>query len=229
MPWRNDDFDRNEFDRNGDYGSGRDGSGTNDVLTVLPRRLRELVEDELEDGETVRWLDRPIPRYFTTESIGAFLFAIPWTAFAVFWMFGAAGFKIPDFRGGPESFFCLFGLPFVLIGLAMLSSPLWARRKLRRTVYVITDRRAILFVADDITSYEAAEIGKTRRTQKADGSGDVFFAYVPQADKDGKAKDEDDDESGEDGFKNIRDVKTVERMLRDLAKTQATAGQNDKK
>ena len=37
--------------------------------------------------------------------------------------------------------FPLFGLPFVLIGLGMLTAPHWAKRKALRTAYAVTDRR----------------------------------------------------------------------------------------
>ena len=62
-----------------------------------PRGLREMLERELESGEHVEWTGNPKARFFTPSSAGAVLFAIPWTGFAVFWTFGAAGFKIPDF------------------------------------------------------------------------------------------------------------------------------------
>jgi hypothetical protein len=41
-----------------------------------------MVDRELESGECVEWIYMPIPRYFTGAATGAFLFAIPWTAFA---------------------------------------------------------------------------------------------------------------------------------------------------
>ncbi len=95
--------------------------------TVIPRHFQEQVDRELEPGERVEWIEMPIPRFFTPASTAIFLFAIPWTAFAVFWICGAAGFKLPDFRQGGFELFPLFGVPFVLIGLAMLLSVLLAR------------------------------------------------------------------------------------------------------
>ena len=89
---------------------------------TIPRELEGKVNRELESGERILWMEQPIPRYFTAISTGAFLFAIPWTAFAVFWICGASGFRIPDFSKGGFSFFPLFGLPFVLIGIAMLGT-----------------------------------------------------------------------------------------------------------
>ncbi len=105
--------------------------------------LENKVKHELEPGEKILWMEQPVPRYFTANSTGMFLFAIPWTAFAIFWICGAAGFKIPDFSKGHFNFFPLFGVPFVLIGIGLMSAPLRAYRKAFKTIYVITDRRAI--------------------------------------------------------------------------------------
>ncbi len=62
--------------------------------------LRDKVYRELEQGETIQWIDMPIPRSFTVYSTASFFFAIPWTAFAVFRTFGAADFRIPDISEG---------------------------------------------------------------------------------------------------------------------------------
>jgi len=113
--------------------------------TDIPRYLQDKVDREIEPEEQIEWIDMPIPRFFTPVATGAFIFAIPWTAFAIFWICGASGFELPDFSEGGFSFFPLFGVSFVLIGLAMLSSPLWAYRKAFKTVYVITNKRAITF------------------------------------------------------------------------------------
>ena len=111
----------------------------------IPNKLRKKVHKELEVGESIRWVEQPIPRFFTASSIGSILFGIPWTSFALFWMWGALGFELPDIREGiqPKDIFALFGLPFVLIGFGMLSSPIWVWLEARKTVYLITNRRAI--------------------------------------------------------------------------------------
>ena len=181
---------------------------------VIPRELDDKVKRELESGERILWMEQPIPRYFTAMSTGAFLFAIPWTAFAVFWMCGASGFKMPDFSKGGFSFFPLFGLPFFLIGIGMLSSPLWSYRKAFKTVYVITDRRAITFDAGwttTIRSYPPDRLQNIHRKEKRDCSGDVVLGQRVWSGSEGGQQSQDL------GFLNIRDPKTVEQMLRKLA------------
>jgi hypothetical protein len=183
-------------------------------MGVIARELEDKVKRELESGERILWMEQPIPRYFTAMSTGAFLFAIPWTAFAVFWMCGAAGFKLPDFSKGGFGLFPLFGLPFVLIGIGMLSTPLWVYRRAFKTVYVITDRRAITFDAGwktTIRSYAPAQLQNIHRKEKRDGSGDVVLGQRVWSGSQGRQQTQDL------GFLNIRDPKTVEQMLRQLA------------
>ncbi len=181
---------------------------------VIPFDLQDKVDRELESGERVVWMDQPVPRYFTAGSIAMFLFAIPWTAFAVFWICGAAGFKIPDFTKGPESLFPLFGVPFVLIGIGLLSTPIWSFRSALRTVSVITDRRAIAFEGGwmmTIRSYFPDQLREVYRKERRDGSGDVILGRQIRTDSDG------DKQATSVGFLNVRDAKAVEEMLRTLA------------
>lgn len=181
---------------------------------TISRELEDKVKRELDSGERVLWMEQPIPRYFTAMSTGTFLFAIPWTAFAIFWICGASGFKVPDFSKGGFSFFPLFGVPFVLIGIGLLSAPLWTYRKAFKTVYVITDRRAITFDAGwttTIRSYPPDRLLNTYRREKRDGSGDVVLGQRVWSGSEGEQQ------SMDLGFLNIRDPKTVETMLRKLA------------
>ncbi|MEM8932517.1 MAG: hypothetical protein AAGE94_15145 [Acidobacteriota bacterium] len=180
----------------------------------LSPEWRVLIERELETGEHLDWVDRPIPRYFTARSTSLFLFAIPWTGFSLFWIAGAAGFEMPDFSRG-AAFFPLFGLPFVLVGLAMLGSPLWTRYKSGRTLYVITDRRAIVFEgggSTTIRSFRPDALRAMYRKEKRGGIGDVIFE---------EAAADDDRQRPPLGFLHIRDPLAVERRLVQLVASRA--------
>ena len=188
--------------------------------TLVPRPLQDLVDRELESGERVEWMDMPIPRFFTPASTAAFLFAIPWTAFAIFWMCGAAGFKMPDFTKGFD-LFPLFGVPFVLIGMAMLSTPVWTYRKSFNTVYMITNRRAVTFEggrATTIRSYPPDKLQDIFRKERRDGTGDVVIARRAWRDSDG------DRHTEELGFLRVRNPQEVEQMLRKLAASASGGG-----
>ncbi len=179
----------------------------------IPRTLRAKVDSELASDEHFKWIDMPIPRYFTPTSTGTFLFAIPWTAFAIFWMCGASGFQIPDFKDG-SYLFPLFGAPFLLIGIGMLSSPFWAYRKSFKTVYAITNCRAITFNggwSTTIRSYPPDKLTDIYRKEKKDGSGDVIINRKAWRDSDG------DRQTEELGFLRITNPKQIESMLNELA------------
>lgn len=184
-------------------------------LWQLPPRLQSLVDAELNDGEKITWIGAPIARQFAMRSAPIVLFGIPWTAFALFWMAGASGFKIPDFKQGFD-LFPLFGIPFVLIGFGMLSSPYWMMRKAKKTAYVLTTARAILFdggFSTTIRSFGPDRLTDLRRVQRNDGSGDLIFERRVSYDSDG------DRQSTDHGFLAIPDVKAVEDMVRRLAET----------
>jgi hypothetical protein len=182
----------------------------------LPYELRALVESEMQPGERIDWLDQPIPARLARSTWPILLFGIPWTAFALFWTAGAA-WGTSKAGSGPWMFhlFPLFGLPFILIGLGMLSSPYWVHRQARRTAYVLTDRRAVVFSAGwrgstTVRSFDPTRLGDLQRKQHADGSGDLIFAQDMRRDSDG------DRHTTNVGFLAIRNVKHAEEMVRAL-------------
>lgn len=149
------------------------------ILYSLSPNQRALIEGELQPGETIAWTGRPKPRAFTLQTIPLFLFAIPWTGFAIFWVAMALRATGKHGGSGPGLFFPLFGVPFVLVGIGMLSSPLWMKRLARRTIYLITDRRAIVFqrgFSVTTRSYSPEQLQSLTKRVRPDGSGDIIFA-----------------------------------------------------
>jgi hypothetical protein len=186
----------------------------------IPKELRRKIENELQPGEFIRWIEQPIPRFFTASSIGSVLFGIPWTSFAIFWMWGASRFKLPDIREGlqPQNLFALFGVPFVLIGFRMLSSPVWAWQAARKTVYLVTDKRAISIHSGWSTTiriYLPNQLKEIYRKERADGTGDVIISIRRWKDSDG------DNMSEEIGFLGVRNPREVENILKQLADNNA--------
>ncbi|MBC8140345.1 MAG: hypothetical protein H7Y38_02760, partial [Armatimonadetes bacterium] len=51
----------------------------------LPRELDAALESAREPGEQLLWTGRPAPWRTVRGEWAAFVFAIPWTAFALFW------------------------------------------------------------------------------------------------------------------------------------------------
>lgn len=182
-------------------------------------KLQILIQAELGVGERMVWNSAPSPARLARKSLPAVIFGIPWTAFALFWMAGASGFKMPDFNHF-TSYFSLFGVPFVLIGFGMLSSPLWASRRASSSAYVITNQRAIIFECQpwgrtSIHSFFPNQLAAVRRIQLADGSGDLILDKKISTDGEGSRSTTDI------GFFGIPDVKQVEGMIFTLAKTTA--------
>jgi len=173
----------------------------------LPASLRTRIEAELNEAEKITWIGRPIPRRFVLENIRIVLLGIPCTAYALFWMAGA-----PNFDDG-FGVFPLFGIPFVLIGFGMLSTPFWMIRKAKKTAYVLTTTRAIIFTGDfskQTRSFGPDRLTDLRRKQRSDGSGDLIFETEHSFNREG------DRHSTDHGFLAISDVKAVENLVRQL-------------
>ncbi|RBP45795.1 hypothetical protein DES53_102177 [Roseimicrobium gellanilyticum] len=173
----------------------------------LPKDVAVLVEAELHSSERVVWTGQPIPGRFAWRGIGDVLFGIPWTAFTIFCMV----------KGDDSS--KLFGLPFLLIGVWLLSGPYRMRLKAARTAYVVTDKRALILEGDwcrstAIRSCEPQHLGDIRCVQKPDRSGDIIFGCTAIS----------SDEIADYGFLGIHDVKHVETLVRQLSKVAINDG-----
>ena len=181
---------------------------------TLPADLDALVRNEIAPGERVRYAEQPVAGHDAVRAFGMWLFAVPWTAFSVFWTVMAA--SAAGEMDGWGIIFPLWGLPFVCIGLAMLSSPWWAWRTARRTLYVVTDRRAVVFSASGlrgvaVRSFAPDALRDTRRVERPDGSGDLIFAETGHRDSDG------DLVTTTTGFKTLADVREAEAAVAALA------------
>lgn len=185
----------------------------NAALLKLPKHLQARIQSELKPGETVVWAEQPDAGKYMRQGFWLWLFFIPWTAFALFWMAGAAGFQFPNFSRGWD-LFPLFGIPFVLIGLGGLSSPYWLRRKAANIVYAITDRRALTL--EGSRSYTARthypnQLRRVTRKEHPDGSGDLVLEITHYENSDGDARER------KNGFFAISHVRKVEQLLEHLA------------
>jgi hypothetical protein len=172
------------------------------------------IRNELQPGERLLWSGRPDPIRGMLPTFAIWLFAIPWTCFAVFWIVTAYGIgsHANNSGGGGFAFFPLFGLPFVLVGIGMFSSPYFVYLKLKRTAYGITDKRAIIISGKNtktVDSYDSSNVGHIQRTERADRSGTLYFAQtVTNNGKNGP-------QTTNIGFVGIPEVRNVEQILRE--------------
>jgi hypothetical protein len=197
----------------------------------IPSEVQKKVDRELDPEEEIKWIDQPIPQFFTMYSLPTFLFAIPWTSFSIFWIWGAFEATSSNSKQGaqaPDFFylFPLFGLPFLAMGIAMLSTPFWEWRRKRNTVYLITNQRAIAIEggtplqgilpikgnqSQTIKSFSPEQLNNIYRREKTNGSGDVILGVRERTNSKGYSYNQ------EIGFFGVRDAKEVEDMLKELA------------
>lgn len=152
----------------------------------LPDDLSRAVIREFA-GEPIRWAGQPSARTAFWRSAAIWLFAVPWTLFALFWETLALGSfsAIGETGGGPWSWFglvfVLFGLPFIVVGFAMMAAPVWLARRARRSVWVITARRIALMTLGrrgaTVRSILPLAIFAIERSERADGSGSLKLIF----------------------------------------------------
>jgi hypothetical protein len=186
------------------------------ALVDVDPMLRPFVESELLAGEQLVWAAQPVPRGVTAGNVAIILFAIPWTAFAIFWttmaFVGTRAETGHNGFGAMSLCFPLFGVPFILIGLAMFASPLFVRRSLKRTVYAITNRRALVFSPTFVSgrrvqSFEPERLTSMERIERRDGSGDLIFEQFITRRGSGT-------QTTRRGFMSVPRVREVEETLR---------------
>lgn len=187
-------------------------------MNKLEEYQQQKIRSELKPGESVLWAGQPNSLEYMKSSMGAFLFFIPWTAFSIFWVAAASGFKIPDLSNAGFAFFPLFGLPFVLIGFWGLSSPLREKIKAKNVIYAITTQRVIIIEGSKSLAYKSYyphQLKNIERIQKINNYGTIYFQQEPYTDSDG------DKRYKKIGFIGIPNVRSIENQIIELANKNA--------
>ena len=182
-------------------------------------RLDLALSRELRDGERVMWRGPKLAR-ISARGFGLYIFAIPWTAFAVFWT-AMASAGVGSIEGdGWESVlawaFPMFGLPFVAVGVGMLSVPFMPLWESGKVLFAITNQRALklrLGGTLDVQSCPAERIGYIERRERRDGTGSLRLSVSVGRDSDGDKTVEHFD------IGDIADVFAANRALEFLAPT----------
>ncbi len=151
-----------------------------DLTAPYSDPLAMALKRELQPGERVLWQARRLPR-IAAAGFGLYFFAIPWTAFALFWMTMAyQGAQSEIESTGPVALaFPLFGLPFVAVGLGMLSLPFLPLLGADKTMFAITNDRLLkIYLGGKLRtkSVELDRIGEIERSEARDGSGTLKVA-----------------------------------------------------
>jgi hypothetical protein len=186
------------------------------MTDYLPPFLAKILERELAPGERVIWKATPLPSARIRASWSKFLFGIPFFAFSVFWTWGATGGfgkPRPPTNSSPQWFPFLWGSMFMVVGASMLLTPLWYWWVARRTVYAITDRRAILIevkLRRSIQSFMGERLVSVIRNEDSRGRGDIIFEREATKGSKGRTIYRDV------GFFGLSDAKAVEQILHDV-------------
>jgi len=135
-------------------------------------------EGRLMPGEKLVWAGKPKSGLMLTARDGLLIpFSLMWGGFAVFWEWSV----LTTAKGnGPDSFFILWGIPFVLIGLYFIFGRFfvdaWARA---RTAYGVTNQRILIFRAGPFGKFTSLAIDRLPELsldERADGGGTIRFA-----------------------------------------------------
>jgi hypothetical protein len=165
-------------------------------LPPLDPALEAMLAQQISRGERLLWRGTPSRRALRRSVIPLLFFATVWTTFSVLWVAGAATASFA---------FASFGLPFVAIGVFLFAHATRPLREADRTVYAVTDRRALVVANGAAKAYTRAMMTSFAiSAPDRDGRRDVVFLDR-----------ETNDTRTTAGFYGIEDAKEVERILRE--------------
>jgi membrane protein YdbS with pleckstrin-like domain len=137
----------------------------------------EIFQGRLLAGEHIVWSGRPSQGVvFTSRDIFLVPFSLLWCGFAIFWTFGAT------FAIGAPSFFTLWGLMFVCVGLYFVVGRFivdaWFRTDLR---YAVTDQRILIARPAPFARFTVISLSRLPNVdlvEGASGRGTIRFGEV---------------------------------------------------
>ncbi len=130
---------------------------------------------ELQPGERLIWVGQPTPAGLARSKLPDTLIGVPFLGFSLVWLYTAN-------QAGAPIVFQLFGVPFVGASLWAVAAMPRARYLAERTVYGVTNMRALRAVAGpfgSVSSWGPAQINALQRKDHADGGGTIMFHQSP--------------------------------------------------
>ncbi len=149
-----------------------------------PNDAQLRAQSELQSGESLYWTGTADPRRAAIATLPATLFGISFAGFALFWITQAYHATSAMSKSTNNSFahgfqvFPIFGLPFLLVGLGIILTPLWTFLKGSSTVYAVTNQRVMIISGGSnvsVKSYTPADILNVEHRERPDGSGDIMI------------------------------------------------------
>jgi len=145
---------------------------------------QQRAQSELQPGESLYWSGLANPGRAAFTALPASLFGIPFAGFALFWMTMAYHGTHAMSKSSSNAFtrgfsiFPLFGVPFLLVGIGVVLSPVWAYLKSLSTTYAVTNQRVMIISGSGTRSVKSctpADIVSVDHRERPDGSGDVLI------------------------------------------------------
>lgn len=128
--------------------------------------------------ERVLWTGRPKQGIvFSGKDVLLVPFSLMWGGFAIAW--NAAVWFAPFGGGsgdGPDWFFRLWGLPFLVVGLYLIAGRFFHDARLRRRLhYAVTDQRVLVLRGSKFTSLDMRRLPRLDLAEHRDGTGTLAF------------------------------------------------------
>ncbi len=153
----------------------------------------EKLRHKLDLNETLVWAGKPKSWAFTKTTLVLIPFGLFWNSIVSIFIFGMI---FPMWFGdgsgqitinghattyGEMSFLdklwpTLFMVPFVIIGIVTLFSPLWAKIRSSGLIYAVTNKRALCKGRFFTTSWRSSEIYTPDRADKRSGVTHLYFS-----------------------------------------------------
>jgi len=167
-----------------------------------------MVDRQLEPDERIEWIGQPVPRFFTHLSfcLTAFL------SFAIV-VLSIKAYLIINLSGPAQILF--LGICILLCVILVPIAPILTYWRFRRTVYVLTDRRAITIVKTcktAIRSYTPGQLQKIRWIRRCKDWGDIVFDEESRNDSQGVTQ------TKLYGFLGVSNPEKVKKLVKQLAK-----------
>lgn len=171
-------------------------------MARIPRRLLRLRDEKLFEGEQILWQGRPDVWAALRYTGATWCVSVPWIAMTAF----ANRMKWIDDAT----------TPLLMVGAAFAAIPILFFVRDLQTLYVITDRRALILrgVWKDNKATSASmtfgSMGSPKVELVRGNVGHLYFAAGFST------QNEDADHTGRYGFRNIRNVEKVRNLLSGL-------------
>jgi hypothetical protein len=133
----------------------------------------EQIERELGPGERVLWSGQPRQGVYLCGADIVFIpFSILWSGLVIFWEYEVITSDAPFF-------FCLFGIPFVAIGLYLILGRFFVEARQRaNTHYAVTNQRIIIvsgLFSREIKSLDLSTLSELSLSENGSNHGSIFF------------------------------------------------------